>query len=68
MESAVQLETDAATVGGWAIEMLEKVPEEGDSFEYKNLKVTVSKTEDRRLLEVIIEVGFTAEDTEEENG
>ncbi len=64
----IKLETDAATVGGWAIEMLEKVPEEGDSFEYKNLKVTVSKTEDRRLLEVIIEVGFTAEDTEEENG
>lgn len=49
-------ETDATTVGGWAIEELGRVPREGDQFDFENLSVTISKTNARRVLETIIRV------------
>ena len=42
-------ETDAATVNGWAMDTLEKIPEEGDSFEYNGLEVEVLKMDGRRI-------------------
>lgn len=47
-------EANAATVSGWVLEQLDKIPVEGDHFEYENLSVTVSKAEQRRVLEVLI--------------
>jgi CBS domain containing-hemolysin-like protein len=38
------------------MEMLGKIPEEGDEFVYKNLSVKVHKVENRKALESIIEV------------
>lgn len=49
-------ETDATTVGGWVIEHLGKVPEEGDHFIYENLSATISKTNSRRVLEVMLRI------------
>ncbi|NMB19425.1 MAG: HlyC/CorC family transporter [Firmicutes bacterium] len=49
-------ETDATTVGGWAIEELGRVPREGDQFDFENLSVTISKTNARRVLETTIRV------------
>ncbi|HBG00326.1 MAG TPA: HlyC/CorC family transporter [Firmicutes bacterium] len=49
-------DTDATTVGGWAIEELGRVPQEGDQFDFENLSVTISKTNARRVLETIIRV------------
>ena len=49
-------DTDATTIGGWAIEELGRVPREGDHFEFENLSVTISKTNARRVLEMIIRV------------
>ena len=46
---------DYATVAGWALDVLEHIPSEGESFCYKNLKVTVKKTEDQRILLLQIE-------------
>ena len=42
-------DTDAATVNGWAMDTLEKIPEEGDSFEYRGLEVEVLKMDGRRI-------------------
>ncbi len=47
-------ESDSSMVGGWVIEELGKIPNEGDKFVYQNVEVTVLKTEYRR----IVEVGF----------
>jgi CBS domain containing-hemolysin-like protein len=47
-------EVDSSTVSGWIMDMLGKIPEEGDTFVYENLTVTVSKAEHRRVLECII--------------
>ena len=58
-------EFDATTVGGWAIEELGRVPQEGDHFEFQNLSVTVSKTNARRVLETIIRINEVPLDKEE---
>ena len=49
-------EFDSDTVGGWCMEMLERFPEEGDSFEYEDegLKVTVLEAEDRRVVKLLV--------------
>ena len=42
-------ELDASTANGWAMAVLEKIPEEGDSFEHSGLKVDVIKMDGRRI-------------------
>ncbi len=42
------------SVSGWVMDELEKIPEEGDSFEYKGYSVSVDKTDERRVLEIIM--------------
>ena len=49
-------ENASSTVGGWIVDRLEKIPEEGDKFDYMNVSVTVSKTEHRRALECVVKV------------
>lgn len=43
---------DAATVSGWVMEQVGRVPEEGDHFQSEGLDVTVIKVEHRRVLEI----------------
>ncbi|MBR2935319.1 MAG: HlyC/CorC family transporter [Oscillospiraceae bacterium] len=43
---------DASTVSGWVMEQLERIPEEGDHFQAEGLDVTVTKAEQRRVLEI----------------
>jgi putative hemolysin len=46
-------ESEYTTVGGWAIEMLEGFPEEGATFSYENLTVTIDTIEDHRITKLI---------------
>jgi len=46
-----------AKINGWIIHMLGRLPEEGDSFEFEHLTVTVSKIERNRTLECVVSVG-----------
>ncbi len=41
--------SDALTVNGWAMDVLGKIPEEGDSFETSGLTVEVIKMDGRRI-------------------
>lgn len=43
------------TVNGWVISEFGYIPKEGESFIFENLKITVSKLEKRRILEVMVE-------------
>ena len=43
---------EAATVSGWVMEQVGRVPEEGDHFEAEGLDVTVTRVEHRRVLEI----------------
>lgn len=49
-------DTEYTTVGGWAMEMLDKLPEEGDSFQYDRLTVTVTEVNDKRVETLHVEV------------
>ena len=59
------IDCESATVGGWVIEMLGKVPSMGDELTYENLKITVSQTEFRRITELKV-VKLSEEEMEEE--
>ena len=56
---------DVSTLSGFAAHNLEKIPDENDSFEYKNLVVTVTKTDSKRVIEVKIHVNEIVDTTEE---
>ena len=45
-------ECDAATVSGWVMEQMGRIPEEGDHFQAEGLDVLVTKVEHRRVLEI----------------
>ena len=45
-------ESDFNTMGGWALEMLERIPQEGDSYRYDRFTVTVTQVEDQRIIKL----------------
>ncbi len=57
----ISCETESNTVSGWILEQLEKIPEEGDTFDYENLHVFVTKTDSRRVLEIVVKVDSNEE-------
>lgn len=44
------------TVGGWTLEMFGSFPQEGDSFTYRNLTVTVLSMDGRRVERVLVKL------------
>ena len=62
----IENEYDADTVGGWAGEMLEKVPEVGDSFRVGNREFTVAEMDGFRVLKVQVTELPPEKETDEE--
>ncbi|MBQ1524032.1 MAG: HlyC/CorC family transporter [Firmicutes bacterium] len=58
-------EDDNATLGGWAIEMLGGYPKVGDSFDYKNLTLTVKEVEGLRVTSLLVKEHPLPEEEEE---
>jgi CBS domain containing-hemolysin-like protein len=52
----IEAESESNTVGGWIMDMLRRVPEQGDTFTFENLSVTITKTDGHRAEECEIEV------------
>ena len=48
-------EFESETVGGWTVEQFDRFPEEGDSFEFQGLRITVLKMDGRRVDRVLAE-------------
>ena len=46
---------DTATLGGWVISMLDGEAQDGDSFKFHNLEITVKKTDGKRIEKVTVE-------------
>lgn len=63
-------ESDATTVNGWVVRLIDKLPESGDTFTYKSSKKEyigkVTKADERKALEVIIKVKDLPENTEQD--
>ena len=63
----IEDETEASTINGWVIQHIDKIPDEGDSFEFDNLSVTVTKAEGQKAEEIIVKVLFEKVKEEEED-
>lgn len=59
-------EFDFITVSGWAIHELGHIPHVGEKFDYKNLHVMIAKADQRKVLEVKIEIERPKEEEEDE--
>jgi CBS domain containing-hemolysin-like protein len=51
-----KFESEFNTVAGWATEQFERIPEEGESFVWQNLKVTVAEMDDARIIRLRVEM------------
>lgn len=58
-------DSDCTTVGGWAIEMLNADPHEGDSFPYRNLHVVVTEMGENRVNRLTVVVNEETDEEEE---
>ena len=54
--------SEVSTVSGWIMDQLGRTPEEGDTFTYEKLSVTVTKADQRRAEECIITVKLDSEE------
>ena len=41
-------------ISGWVVASLGEIPEKGDRFTYRNLDISVNKTNQNRVLEIIV--------------
>jgi len=62
----IEDEMDVTTVNGWVVVALDKLPEVGDTFRYRNLHVTVTRADKKKALEVNIIKEESAGKEEEE--
>lgn len=58
-------ELEIITVSGWVMEMLERVPEKGDSFVYEDMEVTVLEMDEKRVEKVKIKFIKKEEQTQD---
>ena len=49
-------EYDFITVSGWVIHEMDRIPQNQDTFDYKNLHVTVTKADKRKVNEIKVEI------------
>ncbi len=50
-----EIESSYTTVGGWATQVLGKIPEKGESFETNGLKITIDSVKENKVSQVIAE-------------
>ena len=48
-------ETEAATVGGWIMDLTQKIPEKNETFEFDGFKIKIKGMRGRRVVAVEIE-------------
>lgn len=60
----IDYDEENSSVNGWVMEELGKIPEVGDKFSFKNLDVTVTETDDRRVVEIEVLVNEIPDEDE----
>ena len=58
---------EASTISAWVVDELGHVPEEGDTFVYEDVKVTVTKMQKMRVMEIHIERVEAGDDEEDDD-
>ena len=61
----IEAETESVSVGGWVMEQLGKMPEEGDKFSFENLDITITETDSHRVTKIKVYKNEPAEEPAE---
>ena len=61
----IEAETESVSVGGWVMEQLGKMPEEGDAFTFENLDITITETDSHRVTKIKVYKNEPAEEPAE---
>lgn len=67
IEEDEDFEADSPTVGGWVVDMLDGEIEEGASFTFENLLITVKEADEKRIERISVEVLSRDDDDEEDD-
>ncbi|MDO4459041.1 MAG: hemolysin family protein [Clostridia bacterium] len=59
-------DSDATTINGWIMEQTDKIPELGESFDFDNLTIRITKVDGPKADEILVKVNYIKEKTEEE--
>ena len=60
-------ESDASTVGGWMIEQIGRIPKISQTFNYKNLKMTVLDADEKKIIKILVDITQPQEEIEDED-
>ena len=52
----VDTDSESVSVGGWVTEIMDCIPEVGESFQYDNLEITVTEVQDHRVESIKVQV------------
>lgn len=66
IEEDEDFDIDNVTLGGWVTTMLDGEGEDGDGFTYENLRITIKKTDGKRIEKVLVEELEIEDDEDEE--
>ncbi len=60
----IESDSDSVSLGGWVMDQMERIPKEGDRFDYDNLTITVSKVDEHRIkgVNVVVKEPETVEE------
>ena len=61
----IEAESESVSVGGWVMEQLGKMPEEGDKFTFENLDITITETDSHRVTKIKVYKNEPAEEPAE---
>ena len=61
-ENDEEEQVDSTTVGGFVTEQMNKIPTEGESFEFKNLSVEITKASSTKVEEIRVKVNPVEEE------
>ena len=50
------LGSDSATLSGWIVEQLGTIPKKGDCFHYDKFEFTITASDEKKVLEVIVKI------------
>lgn len=64
----LKIESDAITINGWIMEVLDRIPSCGDRFSFENLDITVTETDSHRVSLIhVVRNRIESEEEEEED-
>ncbi len=62
----IECETSSVSLGGWVMEQLEKIPEEGDKITFENLDIRVIETDFHRVTKIEVLVSDKPDEEDED--